>query len=471
MRYFRNLAGTLTKVLLFALSVGLLFFLTACVTFRDADPLPDGIHSKEEKEPSVETEIGTEKPEHDFKRPETEMEKPEETPPMVEIYPEYERTVSPEALEWIGWYENTYGEGSSEKVLLDRDGIRTLNRQMVADTPNMRDMSSLPDTMSGQEVRDLIHKYELPSDERYEDGQTLITSEMREEVKHNRNQNEIPEAVEVRRAVVVERCDLKGFPTEKTFHKHGDRHYDSIQETELLSSFPVAVVHTSADGNFVFVLSYFYSGWIPSDNIAYCTNEEYMLFASPQDYVTVLAKMIECGGIRFDMGATLPYVTEDADTYTVRIPKRDAATETLYLEEAVISKEDAVRGSLDYSMKNYYRQAFLYLGTSYGWGGSGGGVDCSGFVCAVFRAFGIYLPRNTGEQSRHAGMILSLENDPSGVLDTVDQPAAVYRPGHVMLYLGKKNGTHYIIHAPQGGEQVCVASLSMANLTGVSIFS
>ena len=121
-------------------------------------------------------------------------------------------------------------------------------------------------------------------------------------------------------------------------------------------------------------------------------------------------------------------------------------------------------------MENYYRQAFLYLGTYYGWGGSSGGVDCSGFVCAVFRTFGIYLPRNTGEQSKYAGKLLPLTENPSGVLDTVRKPAAVYRPGHVMLYLGKKDGTHYIIHAPQGGEQVCVAELSMANLTGVSVF-
>lgn len=460
MFFCKNLTGIVAKLLLFALSVGLLFFLTSCgLTLRDAD-----VQTQTETEPMTETEP----PQHDFKPPETE--KPEKTPDVPEFFPEFERTIPAEAMDWIDWYEDTYGEGTAEKILLDREAIRTLNRQMTDAAPNLRDMTALPDTMAGTEVRAMIEKYSLPSDERYVDGHTLITSDMRNEVKHNRNLDGIPETVELKRAVITGRSDLKGFPTEKTFHKHGDKHYDGIQETELISGFPAAVLHTSGDGHFSFVLSYFYSGWIPSKNVAYCTDEEYMLFADPQDYVTVVAKTVECGGIRFDMGAVLPYVTENADSYTVQVPKRHGDTGMLFLEEAVISKADAVHGSLDYTMKNYYAQAFTYLGTYYGWGGSDGGVDCSGFVCAIFRTFGIYLPRNTGEQSQYAGMLLSLANDPSGVLDTVNQPAAVYRPGHVMLYLGKKNGTHYIIHAPQGGEQVCVAELSMANLTAVSLF-
>ncbi len=456
MRFFGDLVGKRAKLLLTA---GLLFCLTSCVVLRDADAPPS-------PPPPKDTVAETQKPsEHDFSPPETE-----EIPPVEVVFPEVEREIPDGAREWITWYEDTYGDGASEEVLLEAEDIRTWNRKMIDDTPTMRDMSALPETMTGQEVRDLIHRYELPPDERYDRGEHPITAEMRDEVKNNRALDKIGETVEVRRAVAVERSNLKGFPTEKTFHKHGDKHYDGIQETEILSGFPLGVVHESADGAFVFVLSYFYSGWIPAETVAYCTEEEYNNFAFPEDFVTVLSKTADVGGVRFDMGAYLPFVAESAESYTVNIPRRNASSGVLYFEEAEIAKTDAVRGVLDYTMENYYRQAFLYLGTYYGWGGSDGGVDCSGFVCAVFRTFGLYLPRNTGEQSRHAGMILSLANDPSGVLDTIRQPAPVYRPGHVMLYLGKKDGSHYIIHAPQGGEQVSVAVLSMANLTGVSVF-
>ena len=458
MRYFFDLTGKRTKLGLSALAVGLLFCMTSCVTLRDADALP---HENRPVQEPPETTA----PVHDFSPPETEMDEPE-----PEVYPEYERTVSAEALDWVNWYEDTYGSGTADKILLDRENILRWNRQMTADTPTMRDMTALPAEMSGAEVRAMIEHYELPSDERYVDGNTLISHDMREDVRHNRNLDGIPDIVEPKRAVITARSDLKRFPTDKTFHRQGEPHYDGIQETELISGFPAAVLHTSSDGRFAFVLSYFYSGWIPSGTVAHCTADESRRFAAPEDDVTVLAQVIECGGVRFDMGAVLPYVGETADSYTVQVPKRHPETGMLTLENTEISKEDAIRGSLDYTIKNYYRQAFLYLGTDYGWGGSSGGVDCSGFVCAVFRTFGLYLPRNTGEQSKYAGMVISLANDPSGVLDTVNQPAAVYRPGHVMLYLGKRDGRHTIIHAPQGGEKVCVAELSMANLTGVSVF-
>ncbi|MGN1346579.1 MAG: NlpC/P60 family protein [Eubacteriales bacterium] len=449
------------KRLLCALSVGLLLFQTSCsIMLRE-------VETQRERPPETETEP----PRHDFRRPETETEEPaEKTKEEHFMETEKKRPLSAEALEWVAWYEETYGAGTADELLMERDEITALNRRMLEETPTMRDMTALPATMSGSEVRTMIETYHLPMDDRYVDGQTLITPDMREEVLANRNLGGIPETVEVRWAVIVKRCSLRGAPTEKSFHKHGDKHYDSIQETELICGVPAAILHTSTDGRYIFVLSYFYSGWIPTECAALCTADEYAWFSSPQNYITVVSRAVECGGVQFDMGAVLPYVGEDADFYTVQLPKKHPETGRLFLEKASLSKEDAVYGSLDFTMRNYYAQAFAYLGTYYGWGGSGGGVDCSGFVCAVFRSFGLYLPRNTGEQSRHAGTLLSLESDPSGVLDTIARPAAIYRPGHVMLYLGKKDGVHTIIHAPQGGEQVCVAPLSMAKLTVAAVF-
>ena len=67
MQCLKNLTGVVAKSLLFALSVGLLFFLTSCeLTFRDADVLPHEIR------PQTETEPVPDAPKHDFSPPETE---------------------------------------------------------------------------------------------------------------------------------------------------------------------------------------------------------------------------------------------------------------------------------------------------------------------------------------------------------------------------------------------------------------
>ena len=86
MRYFFDLTGKRTKLGLSALAVGLLFCMTSCVTLRDADALP---HENRPVQEPPETTA----PVHDFSPPETEMDEPE-----PEGYPEYERTISAEAL-------------------------------------------------------------------------------------------------------------------------------------------------------------------------------------------------------------------------------------------------------------------------------------------------------------------------------------------------------------------------------------
>ncbi|MBO4931800.1 MAG: hypothetical protein J6I42_06410, partial [Clostridia bacterium] len=106
--------------------MGLLFCMTSCVTLRDADALP---HENRPVQEPPETTA----PVHDFSPPETEMDEPE-----PEGYPEYERTISAEALDWVNWYEGTYGSGTADKILLDRENILRWNRQMTADTPTMR---------------------------------------------------------------------------------------------------------------------------------------------------------------------------------------------------------------------------------------------------------------------------------------------------------------------------------------------
>jgi cell wall-associated NlpC family hydrolase len=73
----------------------------------------------------------------------------------------------------------------------------------------------------------------------------------------------------------------------------------------------------------------------------------------------------------------------------------------------------------------------------------------------LFRTFGIQMPRNSKEQAR-VGKDLGLVNgitlkEKQKVLDKAIPMATTLRlPGHIMLYLGRDQGKHYVIHSIWG---------------------
>lgn len=381
-----------------------------------------------------------------------------------------EREIRSEAVEWIELYNEKYGDGKADEIILSEDEIEKYNSNLREKCHAMNDMKAPPKTVSGKEVREEIERYSFPNGDKYDKHKNKINDDDRKKIGDNRNLDSIPETVEVKYGIITDRCDLKGFPTELGFYDGETGYYSAIQECELITGLPVLILHESSDKSFCFVRSYYYAGWIKSSCAAESDFDTYLTTAFPDSFITVLEPEIKADGSALSMGCKLPYVSEDTSSYTVKLPKRDD-NGSLYFSEAKIEKAHSCYGNLEYTMKNYYRQTFAYLDSPYCWGGEGGGVDCSGFVCAVFRTFGIYLPRNTGEQEKYNGEVISFASvSAAEALDKISVPASVHRKGHVMLYLGSKNGKYYVIHAPQGGETVSVMQLSVpGNLTNVCV--
>jgi cell wall-associated NlpC family hydrolase len=94
--------------------------------------------------------------------------------------------------------------------------------------------------------------------------------------------------------------------------------------------------------------------------------------------------------------------------------------------------------------------ALRYLGISYKWGGySTNGIDCSGFVKAVFASNGIALPRTAHEQARVGTSVGWAELRPGDRLYFACHSASV---DHCGIYIG--NG--YFIHSSVGHNGVAV---------------
>ncbi len=447
------------RLLALALSAGFLAFLPGC-TLRDGTEPPENTAIPEKLNTSelLAEAFGRDNPLLPFligDSPAPSVPQPE----LSSVLTLPEKSVPTDAQEWIA----RLGD-SSREILLTHEEITEYNRRVIDQCPTVVDIADPPETMSGQTVRDMIYRYSMPSGDRYTGSGEYITSAMRQTIEARR-QN-VPESAEVRLGIVTNRCDLKSIPTTEGFYAYGDRHYSAIQETELITGFPVWILHESGDGQFFFVQSYYYAGWVPADAVGICSREEFDTFAQAREamYVTVTDARINLDGVRLDMGAVLPYLSEDETSFRVVLPSRDENGRLLFSETS-IGKSSCTLGSLPYTAENVINQAFLFLGTPYGWGGADGNVDCSGFICAVFRCFGMYLPRNTGEQSKYNGEIVNLAgmgaDQKYAEFAALDHPSTVHWAGHVMLYLGEKDGSHYVIHAPQGGETVTVMPLSM----------
>jgi hypothetical protein len=118
--------------------------------------------------------------------------------------------------------------------------------------------------------------------------------------------------------------------------------------------------------------------------------------------------------------------------------------------------KDVHQGFLPYTQENVARQAFKMLHHPYGWGDISNGRDCSRFIMDLFRTFGIFMPRNSMEQAKVGIDLMKGKNikEKEKILDQAIPLATTLRlPGHIMLYLGKDKGKHYVIHSVWGIEK------------------
>lgn len=100
------------------------------------------------------------------------------------------------------------------------------------------------------------------------------------------------------------------------------------------------------------------------------------------------------------------------------------------------------------------RTAERFVGIPYQWGGSTvvDGMDCSGFVRAVYNLCGVNIPRTSGQQYRVGKSV-----DRDGLVDgdLVFFGASEEKISHVGIYVGNNK----FVHAPRRGEDIKISSM------------
>lgn len=254
-----------------------------------------------------------------------------------------------------------------------------------------------------------------------------------------------------RPAITVRNSVCRVFPTSRPFFLDPTRTgegfpFDYFQNSALWAGTPLLVTHLSADGAWFFLETAFVSGWVPAGDIAW-TDEAFQADYRTGRYAALLRDDITLRGeqgeflTKTHLGALFPVVARDEGGLQLLVPVRDADG-AARIRHARISTELAAVKPLPLQPDRIAELADRMMGQPYGWGGLFEDRDCSATMRDLFAPFGVWLPRNSGDQARSGGTFIDLSVlDAAGKRDRLLRQGVpfytlVWLKGHIGLYLG-----------------------------------
>jgi len=349
-----------------------------------------------------------------------------------------------------------------DRAILTPEGIEAMNRAATGrpDT-ELADVLAIPDPMEGAIARKAIAEVlgESRQQKGYDHTNRLIPAAFYDRIEVSIGS--VPSVVRPAWGLVTARTNLRRLPTNEAFYDRPfGNEFDRFQYSTLECGNPVAVLHRTADGRWSFVRTTYTMGWVPSASIAIGDRMTVDAFSRSKPLVATGSMVpvyadpdFSSYAVTIPMGTRLPFVEKTERHYAVTLPWRAPDGGLKFVTGYLRKEADVNVGFLPYTARNFYRQVFKLEGYPYGWGDLFDGRDCSRLVMDVFSAFGFNMPRNSSRQAAFNPVgrkeTFSLpEKDKIGVLTSLTgQPALLYMPGHIMLYLGTVDGRVYAIHS------------------------
>ena len=366
---------------------------------------------------------------------------------------------------WIGRLKD------AKNIIMSKEQIEKFNLEITQKVPVVYDLHNYKESLTKNELAGYINFYNTPSKTMYGSNGNVLSESFYSTVKANCNISAIKENNPVSYALVVKKTNLRTFPTDEgVYDSDSLREIDRFQESSAEAGEPVVILHRSVDQKWFFVQMYNYRAWLKAEDVAVAKDKnEVTDFMDKKDFIIVTGNHVKTqfnpynkgiSQVELGMGTKLPLVVDSPEVinnqntaghYVVKLPWRNDKGDLEFKNSLISIKEDINIGYLPYTREDIIRQAFKLLGDRYDWGNKYLGRDCSGFVISVYNSFGIKLPRNTDEQEKGAGSIYKFSSGYSlekrrGILDNAKAGAVIFMKGHEMMYLGKVDGVHYMIH-------------------------
>jgi cell wall-associated NlpC family hydrolase len=366
----------------------------------------------------------------------------------------------------------------ADKLILDAQTIAARNANLLRVDPTMHDLHELPGAIDRAQVLKWIGEVsKRPARALYDEPGRPVPATALDAQMAALALDKVPETQNTRFGLVVRRAALRSFPTNlRVFSHAGDTDIDRFQETAEFPGTPVAIVHASADGRWLFVVSPRYAAWVERDAVAEGTREQVLGYADKAPY-RVITGAVErtvytreqpaVSQLALDMGVRVPLAQGLApdqpvngqhaySSYALELPVRQADGSLAFSPALLQKNTDTAADYLPLTRANLIRQAFKFLGERYGWGHAYDARDCSGFVSDVYRSLGVQMPRNTSAQAVSPGLDHTAFTEKDGrdvrerAVEQLQVGDLIYIPGHVMMMLGRIDGEPYVIHDTQG---------------------
>jgi len=287
------------------------------------------------------------------------------------------------------------------------------------------------------------------------------------DLKKNLNQESLKEKTRMLFGLIVKRTDIRVFPTEElSMSTPANYDFDRFQHSSISPGALVGIYYFSRDRLWAYVQTGFIRGWVRTSDLAIAKEKgEALGYEGANDRLVITGNFVKVFGdpslhqviFLTQMGTSFPILSLPTGSgitgqyYTIQTPFREVDGGLVFRKGYIDKDEDVHQGFLSYDQVNLARQAFKMLHQPYGWGEMFGARDCSRFIMDIFATFGILMPRNSKLQAKVGIRLGQVEGmtikEKERILDKATPLATIVRlPGHIMLYLGKHQGGHYVIH-------------------------
>lgn len=282
-----------------------------------------------------------------------------------------------------------------------------------------------------------------------------------------------------KRAIMVKTADVRLFPTIKPrFSKIDGYPFDRWQNSLIFAFTPVIILHQDKTKEWLLVQSSFVSGWVKYDEVAIINKKNADSLSKTNKFLIPNSDKISLYyNNKFIVNARIGMLFEyknnkiygyyrDTQGFAVKVPlefdRDNFSNFPITLNQINIAN---VADSLD--LQNY------------GWGGMYGNRDCSSFIRDVFMNFGIWLPRNSMAQVNYGAKTnyseyIELPSNNEKKIEYIKKYGKPFRTilhlkGHIMLYIGQKNGEIIVMHDVWGAsineEIQILGGISITTLT------